>query len=189
MQEESSKGKVHGSLALKYLLAGGNLCLVSFVILLFLIAQFFASASDYFVSFWVNIEEFRNVTLISNDTTVTINKAGPNWSTDLCIYIYSALIVLLFIFTLLRSMLFYQLAMWSSKALHNSMFDSIISTTMRFFDTNPSGRILNRFSKDMGSIDEWLPKTILDAGQVSFLQKTLKVQMKLENYLFIAVFR
>lgn len=168
MQEESSKGKVHGSLALKYLLAGGNLCLVSTVVLLFFIAQVFASAVDYFVSFWVNIEEFRNVTIINNDTSVVINKAGPNWSTDFCIYIYSALIVLLFVFTLFRSMLFYKLAMWSSKALHNLMFDSIISTTMRFFDTNPSGRILNRFSKDMGSIDEWLPKTILDAAQVSF---------------------
>lgn len=37
---------------------------------------------------------------------------------------------------------------------------------MRFFDLNPSGRILNRFSKDFGQIDEWLPKCILDASQV-----------------------
>lgn len=37
------------------------------------------------------------------------------------------------------------------------MFNGIISTSMRFFDTNPSGRILNRFSKDMGATDEFLP--------------------------------
>lgn len=37
---------------------------------------------------------------------------------------------------------------------------------MRFFDTNPSGRILNRFSKDMGATDELLPKALLDAGQI-----------------------
>lgn len=37
---------------------------------------------------------------------------------------------------------------------------------MRFFDTNPSGRIMNRFSKDMGAIDEFLPKALLDSSQV-----------------------
>lgn len=46
------------------------------------------------------------------------------------------------------------------------MFHGLISTTVRFFDTNPSGRILNRFSKDMGAMDEFLPKAMLDASQI-----------------------
>lgn len=46
------------------------------------------------------------------------------------------------------------------------MFKGLIGSTMRFFDTNPSGRILNRFSKDMGSVDEYLPKALLDATQI-----------------------
>lgn len=54
----------------------------------------------------------------------------------------------------------------ASQKLHDNMFKSIVSTTMRFFDLNPSGRILNRFSKDMGSTDEYLPKAILDAVQI-----------------------
>lgn len=45
------------------------------------------------------------------------------------------------------------------------MFKGIISTSLRFFDTNPSGRILNLFSKDLGIVDEHLPKSLLDAVQ------------------------
>lgn len=37
---------------------------------------------------------------------------------------------------------------------------------MRFFDTNPSGRILNRFSKDLGAIDEAFPKALFNSLQV-----------------------
>lgn len=54
-----------------------------------------------------------------------------------------------------------------NQRLHDLAFGALIRTGMRFFDTNPSGRILNRFSKDLGGIDEWLPKTMLDAAQIN----------------------
>lgn len=38
------------------------------------------------------------------------------------------------------------------------MFIKILHTPARFFDTNPSGQILNRFSKDMAQVDELLPQ-------------------------------
>lgn len=56
-----------------------------------------------------------------------------------------------------------------SQKLHDMAFSALIRTGMRFFDTNPSGRILNRFSKDIGAIDELLPKAILDAGQICLM--------------------
>ena len=63
-------------------------------------------------------------------------------------------------------MMFLWVCMRSSITLHNQMFSNILSATMRFFDTNPSGRILNRFSKDMGVVDEILPRMYLDTIQV-----------------------
>lgn len=62
--------------------------------------------------------------------------------------------------------------MTASIRLHNTMFTKMLSAPMRFFDVNSSGRILNRFSKDMGTIDEILPKMLMDAIQVSHAQKT-----------------
>lgn len=49
-----------------------------------------------------------------------------------------------------RSIGHHEVSLRISQNIHNMMFNGIISTSMRFFDTNPSGRILNRFSKDLG---------------------------------------
>ncbi|KAK4880096.1 hypothetical protein RN001_008242 [Aquatica leii] len=167
MQEESSKGKVKGSLFLNYLLAGGNVIIVGIVLLLYVLTQMSASAVDYFVSYWVKVEELRTEYAIVHNNTLAEEFPEPGMNTFL--YIYGGLIIMLFFIALTRSMTFYKLAMISSKNLHNAMFISVIKATMRFFDTNPSGRILNRFSKDIGTIDELLPKVILDAGQIILL--------------------
>lgn len=71
-------------------------------------------------------------------------------STEMCVYIYSGLIASIFVAALIRSMSFYSICVKASKRLHDQMFAAIVSTTMRFFHLNPSGRILNRFARDMG---------------------------------------
>lgn len=91
------------------------------------------------------------------------------WSTEKYMYIYSVIIILLFIFTLLRSVTVFKLCATASQNLHDAMFRGLISTKLRFFETNPSGRIMNRFSKDMGSTDEALPRSLLDALQYSLM--------------------
>lgn len=95
-----------------------------------------------------------------------ISMATAQWSTETCLYIGGVLVISLFFIALTRSIAFYKLAMMCSQKIHDNLFSKVIGTTMRFFDTNSSGRILNRFSKDLGSIDELLPKVILDASQV-----------------------
>ena len=82
------------------------------------------------------------------------------------IIIYSILILLSIILTTARSFLFFRICMNASKRLHNLMFSNVLQATMRFFDTNPSGRILNRFSKDMGAMDELLPRAMIEAIQI-----------------------
>lgn len=83
------------------------------------------------------------------------------------IYIYSGIILLSIIVLVTRSIYYFKVAMTSSKNLHNRMFSSLLQAPMRFFNINPTGRILNRFSRDMGMIDEILPRFMLEALQVS----------------------
>ncbi len=49
-------------------------------------------------------------------------------------------------------------ALRASHALHRDLLSNSLQVPMYFFDTTPSGRILNRFSKDMEGVDTLLPR-------------------------------
>ena len=55
------------------------------------------------------------------------------------------------------------------------MVVAILQAPVLFFDSNPAGRILNRFSNDIGCVDELLPKTFLLAIHKLLLMLTLIV--------------
>jgi ATP-binding cassette subfamily C (CFTR/MRP) protein 4 len=54
----------------------------------------------------------------------------------------------------------------AAKHLHNAMLSAVIDAPMRLFDTQPMGRILNRFSKDLGFMDDLLPWAVVDFIQL-----------------------
>uniref|UniRef100_A0A3Q2GHS4 Multidrug resistance-associated protein 4 n=1 Tax=Cyprinodon variegatus TaxID=28743 RepID=A0A3Q2GHS4_CYPVA len=84
-------------------------------------------------------------------------------------FFLSALTVTSVVFGFTRSLVFFKVLVKSAQTLHKNMFRAILRTSIRFFDTNPTGRILNRFSKDIGYLDSLLPWTFVDFTQV-FLQ-------------------
>jgi ABC-type multidrug transport system fused ATPase/permease subunit len=45
--------------------------------------------------------------------------------------------------------------------LHNRLLDAIMRLPSSFFDTNPSGRVINRFSRDTEIMDSVLPMSIM----------------------------
>lgn len=52
------------------------------------------------------------------------------------------------------------------------LYEGVVRAKMLFFNRNSSGRVLNRFSKDIGSIDNFLPVVLVDTLIVSTLYMT-----------------
>lgn len=198
--EASSKGKLKQSIYIEYFRSGGNLCVVFVIVILFLLAQTAASVADWWMAYWTTQEEIRTFYEGQNrsetwkvDNNSTLENVGhfrleQMLSTHTYVYIYTCIVTTLFVVTIIRSFTFYKYCMSCSSNLHNSMFNSIIHTYMHFFHTNPSGRIMNRFSKDMGSVDELLPKAIMDASQIVLLMVgSLLVAVSVNMYFLIPI--
>ncbi|KAF9209625.1 hypothetical protein BGZ49_002781 [Haplosporangium sp. Z 27] len=77
--------------------------------------------------------------------------------------IYSVMVLLYVVFFILFVHLIMAVGrIRASEQLHRQLISTVIRLPMSFFDTTPLGRILNRFSSDMYSIDEHLPWKTMD---------------------------
>ena len=80
--------------------------------------------------------------------------------------VFACLVGACFIFTIVRAYGFLLVSLKCAERLHDKMVVAILRAPVLFFDSNPVGRILNRFSNDIGCVDELLPKTFLVAMQM-----------------------
>jgi len=85
----------------------------------------------------------------------------------LCIIIYGTIIGTLVALAVIRTIIYFVMCMRASEHLHDTMFKTVSQATMNFFNNTPAGQILNRFSRDVGIIDEVLPKTVEDCARVT----------------------
>jgi ATP-binding cassette subfamily C (CFTR/MRP) protein 1 len=56
----------------------------------------------------------------------------------------------------------------ASSRLHNNMLANVLRAPMSFFDTNPKGRVVNRFAKDVDYVDRAIPMTFAALMRLSF---------------------
>ena len=66
---------------------------------------------------------------------------------------FGAFSLLLIVTGLLRGLTIISSTGIQAKGLHNQMLQQLLRAPVSFFDSNPVGRILNRFSKDIGVLD------------------------------------
>uniref|UniRef100_A0A8C7JV94 Cystic fibrosis transmembrane conductance regulator n=1 Tax=Oncorhynchus kisutch TaxID=8019 RepID=A0A8C7JV94_ONCKI len=167
VEESRSEGTIGVGLYVKYLKAGANILVLIGVVLLQFLAQAAYILQDWWLAYWAGEQEKLNV----NGTVTIQNGVNVTEQLNLDFYlgIYAGLTGATLIFGFARSLVMFNVLVKAAQSLHNRMFNSILRTPVRFFDVNPIGRVLNRFSKDIGQLDAALPWTFVDFIQI-FLQ-------------------
>lgn len=150
---------------------------------MFVVVQFGVSGLDIFVAQWVKWEQGiatnhmnENITgldeQLPNSLNVSSNNTNHSYLSEASerkqyILIYSILMGVVTYMYIHRTFAFYAMCLRASINLHDLIFRGITRTAMFFFNNNPSGRILNRFAKDMTSIDVILPTSLVECMSVS----------------------
>ncbi|CAK9296811.1 unnamed protein product [Gordionus sp. m RMFG-2023] len=147
--EISETGRVKISLYLTYFKAL-KYHIFALAILLFGVYYALSVAANFWLSDW------------SDDKPIMINGTAyqniPLRNKRLGVY---ALYGFLQGITIMASIVIVALSMVAaSRYLHQKLLRNILHSPLSFFDSTPLGRIVNRFSKDLNTIDNSLPPTI-----------------------------
>lgn len=147
-KEERATGSVSGKIFRDYFKAGGPL-LFGFVVSIFITSQAIRILTDYLLVLWA--------------------ASWRGYSTHFYLSLYALGFVVFGVLVLLRERLLMTHSMKSAEELHSSMLKSVLHAPIHFFDSTPTGRIVNRFSKDQGILDTNMEFIISDVFQCGII--------------------
>ncbi|NWY94272.1 MRP7 protein, partial [Loxia curvirostra] len=178
-EEEKKEGAVAFQVYKAYWMAMGSCLAISILFSLFLM-QASRNVSDWWLSYWISsISQTANTSvmdcsaslpspelllfstagLVSPIQDLDKTAAPPNGSVDVNFYliVYGSIAGANSLFTIIRAFLFAYGALRAASVIHDRLLQRVLKATVTFFDTTPTGRILNRFSSDLYCVDDSLP--------------------------------
>uniref|UniRef100_A0A8C1TDH1 ATP-binding cassette sub-family C member 5 n=1 Tax=Cyprinus carpio TaxID=7962 RepID=A0A8C1TDH1_CYPCA len=150
-QEVSLEGSVTWRTYHQYCKAAGGYILLLFVILLFTLLVGSTAFSSWWLSYWLE-QGSGNYTNSSSSGNISENPDLPFYQ-----MIYGIIIVAMVLLSIAKGYTFTKVTLRASSKLHDTMFKRILGSPMSFFDITPTGRLVNRFSKDQDEVDAVLP--------------------------------
>ncbi|XP_051154777.1 probable multidrug resistance-associated protein lethal(2)03659 isoform X2 [Leptopilina boulardi] len=191
--EYTQTGKVSKKVFYDYFKAGGSIWRRLLVFCFIIIMPLLVIVGDYFVTYWITILEENdrrkelNGTDFGNSETMGEITEGKKEEIDnnddvWFVYVYLGLILATVVAVYMKYFMFMSMCLKASKNLHASVFSNITRTTMTFFHNNPSGRIMNRFSKDMGIMDKLLPQALNDVSSFFTYMMGIAIMTVVINY-------
>ncbi|CAH8472131.1 unnamed protein product [Schistosoma haematobium] len=177
----------HGKVGWKYYLVFGRITgsfrYLIITLLMFVFTTVVYATFDLWIARWIRIVDNRNETNspLANDSSHVIGTW--NWDDNYVnMYIIIILTILLVFFSTARTLLFFKQMTCVAERLHELMVKACLSTRILFFESNLSGKILNRFSKDIGIIDDLLPTNTFEFLQCLSLVVTFCAVTVISSY-------
>ncbi|KAJ1902852.1 Transporter of the ATP-binding cassette (ABC), partial [Coemansia sp. IMI 209127] len=101
---------------------------------------------------------------LGNDSMTPYAAVSGNGSKDVDLSYYIGVYLLIAIASVVlifgQSLAQFWASLLASKKLHERLLHTVLRAPVRFFDTTPVGRLINRFSKDMETIDQALSSAL-----------------------------
>ncbi|CAF1101378.1 unnamed protein product [Adineta ricciae] len=168
-EEKKAKGRLKFYVYFEYLRSGFGFLFAFFILPLICLSHQGAFIfSNYWLALWNDEENYRNENFTNcsfikkHQEILSLNQSQWIHYRNNKFHIYSGIVILFIVISLFRTILIQYMFLNASRILHNKMFHRIIRTPIEFFDTNPIGRILNRFTKDISIMDNSLPHDAFD---------------------------
>ncbi|KAI9013950.1 P-loop containing nucleoside triphosphate hydrolase protein [Phycomyces nitens] len=183
-EEARATGSVALSVYASYFYASGGFFFWIMVLFLFCLAQACVLGQDYWIKVWASaygtsepidgspanaslVGSFSIARFGSMETTMmttsynshpfgTLVSDDQDNKVDVKYYlgIYFLIGIVALVVSSLRTYILYQGSLSASRNIHSQLLDRILRAKVRFFDTTPMGRIVNRFSSDLATIDQ-----------------------------------
>lgn len=146
VEEDKESGNVRARTYIEYSRNLGGPMAVFYLCCIMAAAQVLAILANYWLSYWSS-------------------KGSATQQELRYINTYIGIVVGAVVASIARAIIVFHSCIKASQKLHNKLLSSVIRTKILFFDSNPIGRILNRFAKDVAFCDDLLPNTLYDCVQ------------------------
>ncbi|XP_006155294.1 multidrug resistance-associated protein 9 isoform X1 [Tupaia chinensis] len=140
-----------------YIKASGGYLLSLFTVSLFLLMIGSSAFSNCWLGFWLDKGSQITCEPQGNKTMCEIGSVLVDTRKHMYQWVYAASMVFVLVFGICKGLTFTKTTLMASSSMHDRVFDKILKSPMSFFDTTPTGRLMNRFSKDMDELDVRLP--------------------------------
>uniref|UniRef100_A0A8I3MLS1 ATP binding cassette subfamily C member 12 n=1 Tax=Canis lupus familiaris TaxID=9615 RepID=A0A8I3MLS1_CANLF len=128
-----------------------------FVVSFFLLMIGSSAFSNWWLGLWLDKSSQMTCGPQGNKSACEIGAVLADTGQHVYQWVYAGSMLSVLTFSVIKGFTFTKTTLMASSSLHDHVFDKILRSPMSFFDRMPTGRLMNRFSKDMDELDVRLP--------------------------------